>query len=205
MSKDKVKTVPDLGATSPSHQAALAAGTEHYKLWHRNVADHFKEMSEEAIKAQLQATAHPFAVLMENLIGDFNFGTLIRNANAFNAKEVFYIGDKKFDKRGAQGTYHYTDVKWLSTIEELLLLKEQYVFIGVDNIDGAVSISTYNWPANSLLIFGSEGVGLTPQMQAMCDKLVYIEQFGSVRSLNVGTASGIIMHDFVSKLRANNL
>jgi tRNA G18 (ribose-2'-O)-methylase SpoU len=205
MSKDKVKTIPDLGATSPAHQAALAAGTEHYKLWHRNVADHFKEMSEEAIKARLQATAHPFAVLMENLIGDFNFGTLIRNANAFNAKEVFYIGDKKFDKRGAQGTYHYTDVKWLSTIEELLLLKEQYVFVGVDNIDGAVSISTYNWPANSLLIFGSEGVGLTTQMQAMCDKLVYIEQFGSVRSLNVGTASGIIMHDFVSKFRANNL
>jgi len=34
----------------------------------------------------------------------------------------------------------------------------------------------------------------------MCSRIVMIPQYGSVRSLNVGTASGIVMNDFVSKL-----
>ena len=34
----------------------------------------------------------------------------------------------------------------------------------------------------------------------MADDVVYIPQLGSVRSLNVGTASGIVMYDYVTKL-----
>jgi tRNA G18 (ribose-2'-O)-methylase SpoU len=42
-------------------------------------------------------------------------------------------------------------------------------------------------------------------MQNLCEDIVFIEQFGSVRSLNVGTASGIIMYEFVSQYRASIL
>jgi len=52
-----------------------------------------------------------------------------------------------------------------------------------------------------MLVFGEEGVGLTPAMQAFCKKIVYIPQYGSVRSLNCGTASGIVMHDFVTRFK----
>jgi tRNA G18 (ribose-2'-O)-methylase SpoU len=197
----RIKTVPDLAATSPAHQAAIQLGDEHFRLWQRNVIDEFKPLSNEEIKARLAETSFPYAVLMENLISDFNIATCIRNANAFNAKEVFYIGDKKFDRRGLTGVHNYLDIRWLATIEEFLQLKTTYKIVGFDNVQGAKPIAEYDWAPNTLVVFGSEGVGISPAMQDMCDELVFIPQFGSVRSLNVGTASGICMNDIVQKFR----
>lgn len=201
--KQKITTIPNLLDNAPLHQAAILNKNEHLESWTYNVIDKFKHLTAHQIKAKLAETAFPYAVLCENVIGDFNLGTIIRNANAFNAREIYYIGNKKFDRRGMCGVHNYSDVKWLSTVDQLLTLKDKYVFVGVDNISGALPISTHSWQENTLLIFGEEGVGLTPTMQKLCDKMVYIEQFGSVRSLNVGTASGIIMHQAVSYFRAN--
>lgn len=201
MSKERVKTIPDLSLTSPPHQAAIATGTEHYKLWQRNVLDKYKEMSEEAIKLDLQATAHPFAVLMENWISDFNFSSLVRNANGMGAKAVYYIGDKKVDRRGMVGTQNYTDVIFIPTIDELVKLKEKYVFVGVDNVSGAISLPSYSWASNSLIILGSEGTGLTKTIQDICQDIVAIPMFGSVRSFNCSSASAVVMYDYVSKYK----
>lgn len=201
MSKEKIRTIPNLIDGSPNHQAALDSGTEHFKSWAYNVADHFKDKTVEEIKASLKETAHPFAVCAENIIGDFNIGTLMRNANAFNAKEIFYIGNKKFDRRGMVGVHNYNDIQWLPTIEDFISLKNKYTIIGIDNIAGSVSISKFKFKPNTLFVFGEEGVGLTPTIQSLCEATVSIEQFGSVRSLNVGVASGIIMYEFVKQAR----
>lgn len=135
---------------------------------------------------------------MQHIRGDFNFSTVIRNANAFAAKEVFYIGKKKFDRRGAVGTYLYTKVRFLSDSESLVRLKDEYLFVGVDNIEGSVLIETFVWPDKPiLLLFGEEGGGLTSEVIRLCDVIVAINQYGSVRSLNVGTASGIVMYEYV--------
>jgi len=197
--KQKIKTLPDLSEASTSHKEAIELGDDHFRAWEYNVADHFKSKTVEEIRQHLKYTAFPYAVCMENWINDFNFSSLVRNANAFNAKEVYYIGNKKVDRRGMLGCHNYTDVKFIESIDNLIKLKEQYEFVGVDNIDGAIPISSYSYKENSLLIFGSEGTGLTPYMRNLCDKLIYIEQFGSVRSLNAATASGIIMNDYVTK------
>lgn len=203
MSKERIRTVPNLAATSPQHQQAIDAGDDHFRAWQHNVADRYKCQTVTEIKKNLQETAHPFAVCVEHLINDFNLGTVIRNSNAFNAKEVFYLGDKKWDKRSAVGVYNYTDVHFLPTIDDFIKLKERYVIVGIDNVPGSVSISTYTWKPNTLLVFGEEGVGLTPAMQSMCEAIVEIPMYGSVRSLNCGVASGIVMHDFVSSISKN--
>jgi len=201
MSTQRIRTNPDLSLTSPVHQEAKALGNEQYRLWQRNVIDEFKPLSEAEIKSKLQATAFPYAVLMENWINDFNISSCFRNANAFNAKEVFYVGDKKIDKRGMQGVHNYMDITFLPTISDLLSLKDKYIFVGIDNIEGAVPLDTFEWKPNTLMIFGSEGVGLTPGIISMCESIVYIKQYGSVRSLNAATASGIIMNDFITRMK----
>jgi len=196
----KIRTTPDLSITSTKHQDAIVNDKD-YTAWQFNVADHFKSKTVEEIKQHLKDTAHPFAVAMERWRGDFNLGTLIRNANAFNAREVFYLGDKRWDKRSAVGVYNYTEVQWIPTIEEFKKLKDKYVIIGIDNVDGARSISTYNFAPNTLFVFGEEGVGLTPAMQDMCEDIVEIPMYGSVRSLNCGVASGIVMYSFMESIK----
>lgn len=187
---------------SPEHRTAMENPEDNYRLWSRNVADHLKGKSVEEIQKILRETAHPFAVCFEHWLGDFNMATGIRNANGFNAKEIFYIGDKKWDRRAAVGVHNYTEVQWISTVEELSSLRERYTFVGIDNVPGSVPMADYEWPENTLMIFGEEGPGLTPAMQALCKDIVYIEMFGSVRSFNCGSASAVAMYDFVSKYRA---
>lgn len=199
--RQKVRTVPNLLETSPAHQEALKQGDAHYRAWSQNVTDSLKGKTDTEIRNILQWTANPFAVCFEHWIGDFNIGSGIRNANAFNAKEVFYIGDHKWDKRSAVGVYNYTEVQWIPTVEDFKKLGEKYVIVGIDNVPGSVPLSTYNWQPNTLMVFGEEGVGLTPAMQSFCRDIVEIEMYGSVRSLNCGVASGIVMHDFIRSIR----
>lgn len=194
------RTVPDLSLNSPTHTSALQDLKKHFSTPDLNVADRFKGLTKEEVNQQLRQTASPFAVLLEHWIHDLNLSSAIRNANAFNAREVFYIGSKRWDRRGAVGVYHYTPITWLSTMEEVIALKEKYTFVGIDNIPGSVSMKNFQWQPNTLFVFGEEKTGLTPGMQALCSALVHIDMRGSVRSLNCATASGIIMNDFVSKV-----
>lgn len=202
MSKKKLATNVDMSRNSPAHLAAKENPEANYRAWSRNVADHLKEKSEEEIRQVLRETANPFSVCFEHWIGDFNMATGVRNANGFNAKEIYYIGDKKWDRRGAVGVHNYTEVKWISSIQELGTLLKEYTFVGIDNVPGSVPMATYEWPENTMMVFGEEGTGLTTAMQDLCKDIVHIEMFGSVRSFNCGSASAIAMYDFVSKYRA---
>jgi tRNA G18 (ribose-2'-O)-methylase SpoU len=169
----------------------------------RNVTNFYKYWEVDAIRADLDSKRHNFSVLCANIQGDFNIGTVIRNANAFLAREVIIYGRKKFDPRGTVGTRHYTNFKHVSEANNLSSLKQDNVYIvGVDNIDGAEAIDDIEIPTDKHVIFafGEENSGLTPEMLAICDAIVYIKQFGSVRSLNVGTASGIIMYEYCRRL-----
>ena len=179
---------------------------ERWSLWKRNVVDKYKSMTTDQIRHDLSKTKNPFSVCMEHWKGDFNISTLIRNANAFNIEKVYYLGKKRFDRRGAVGSHHYIDFVHLSSgVRELVDLKKKYTFIAIDNnIPNTQKLSEFSFSMLEkppLVFFGEEGVGLTDEVLELCDYRVEIEQYGSVRSLNVGTSSGIVMYDYVRALK----
>ena len=180
--------------------------SDRWSLWSRNVVDRYKSWSTESIKKDLQRNSNPFAVCMEHWQGDFNISTLMRNANAFNAREVFYFGKKRFDRRGTVGSHHYIHFTHLQRgISELLALKERYTIIGIENnVSNTHILGKFDWLSLEkppLMLFGEEGVGLTKETLELADYCIEIPQYGSVRSLNVGTSSGIIMYDYVRTLK----
>lgn len=168
--------------------------------------DVYKYWSTEAILADLDTKRHNFSVLCANVHGDFNIGTVIRNANAFLAQEVMLYGRRKWDRRSAVGTHNYTHFKHVRDIDALAEIKSGSYVIGVDNIEDAEPIDFADIPMDKHVVFafGEEQVGLPREMIDICDKLVYIRQFGSVRSLNVGTASGIVMYEYCRRLGLNS-
>ena len=175
-----------------------------------NVIDYYKEWEVQQIVADLNTKRKNFTVIASNLENDFNIATLIRNANAFMASEVWIYGRKQYDRRGTVGTHHYTNFKHVKTIDNVKTaledLKQKYhhnvTVVGMDNILNAQPINNYHWPRQNhiVMIFGQEKNGIPNELIDMCDDLVYIEQYGSVRSLNVGTASGIAMYDYCGKI-----
>jgi tRNA G18 (ribose-2'-O)-methylase SpoU len=50
------------------------------------------------------------------------------------------------------------------------------------------------------MIFGQEQIGVPTEILNICNDILYIPQYGSVRSINVGTASGILMNSYCSKI-----
>lgn len=176
----------------------------------RNVIDYYKYWTNEAIKADLDSKRHPFSVLISNKFQDFNIGSVVRASNAFLATTVFIYGRGKWDKRGAVGTQVYQNIKkikHIETVKEAIEALGDVHVVGVDNIDGALPVEDFEWtppPTHTLMIFGQEDVGVPDELLEVCHDVVYIKQYGSVRSLNVGVASGIIMYDYVNKLYRTN-
>jgi tRNA G18 (ribose-2'-O)-methylase SpoU len=172
------------------------------KIDDRNVTDFYKYWDIEAIKANLDTKRNEFVVVVERINGDFNFSTIVRNCNAFLGKRVVRCGIKKWDKRGAVGTNHYEHVEYSDSVMDVLnqYRNDGYRIVAIDNVGDAKVVNEYSWVAKSVMVFGEEGRGLSDEVLAFVDDVVYIEQYGSVRSLNVGTASGIIMYDYCSKV-----
>ncbi|MBW3093354.1 RNA methyltransferase [Bifidobacterium sp. 82T10] len=71
--------------------------------------------------------------------------------------------------------------------------------IALDIIPGAVPIETYRFPKRCLMLFGAEGPGLSQKALDLADDVVYISQFGSVRSINAGAAAAVAMHSYIAQ------
>lgn len=165
----------------------------------RNLVDKYKGMSETAIVADLDTTRHAVHIAVENLERDFNMGTIVRNANAFNVAAIHVIGRRQWNKRGAMATDRYMHVIYHASIEDFVMSMEGQPIIAIDNQTGAINLSQAELPSECVLVFGSEGQGLSEAMIAASSKMVAIEQFGSTRSVNVGVASGIILYEWTRR------
>ena len=85
-------------------------------------------------------------------------------------------------------------------------LKEIYRFVAIENNISypCKDLHTFQPQPNDLYIFGEESSGIEDWVLNMCDEYITIPQFGSVRSLNVGTSSGIIMNYVTNFMRRKN-
>ncbi|MEE8104487.1 MAG: TrmH family RNA methyltransferase [Planctomycetota bacterium] len=165
------------------------------------VRDEFKGLAPAEIKRQLDERRFPFAVLAANLVYDFNIGTLIRNANAFLAREILIYGRRRYDRRAAMGAHHYMDIEFLSDPAALDAHIESrgYHVVVFEETPDATPIAEFEWPQDPLMVFGQEGPGVPDILLARADSRVSIPLYGSMRSINVGVASGIAMNDWHSK------
>jgi tRNA G18 (ribose-2'-O)-methylase SpoU len=170
----------------------------------RNIIDHYHYWKHEAILTDLDKKRHNFTVVCCNLGNDFNIATVIRNANAFLAKEVWIYGNKQWDRRGAVGTHQYSHIKHFKTLKELHEAMDgvvDSVTVAIDNVRDAEPIDGFKWDKckHYFIIMGQEQIGIPQEVLDISEHCLYIRQYGSVRSLNVGTASGIVMQDYCTK------
>jgi tRNA G18 (ribose-2'-O)-methylase SpoU len=165
----------------------------------RNVVDRYRYWTMEAIVADLDTRRHEFHVAIENWRHDFNIGTIVRTANAFLAREVHIVGNRRWNRRGAMVTDRYQHVRHHETVEDLAAyLRESGVaLMGVDNLPGSERLETWEMPRQVCFLFGQEGPGLSEAAHAACDGTFAIAQFGSTRSINASAAAAIAMHTWV--------
>lgn len=162
---------------------------------YRNVEDQYRYWTREAIRADIAARSLGFEVAIENLGHDFNIGSIVRTANALGVTRVHIVGRRRWNRRGAMVTDRYLDVVHHENVEQFLedVLPRDLAVIGIDNLPGSSPIETATIPKASVLVFGEEGGGLSPEMLQACQSVLHITQYGSTRSMNVGHAAAIAM------------
>ncbi|MCH4160080.1 MAG: TrmH family RNA methyltransferase [Bifidobacterium sp.] len=174
----------------------------------RNVLDRFRYWSVEAIRDDLDLQGrHQFEVAIENWTHDFNIGSIVRTANAFAAAKVHIVGPHKWNRKGALMTELYQHVEQHPSMQDLLNQveaddaargdHERTSIIAIDNVPGAVAIEHFVFPKRCLLLFGAEGPGLSQKALDCAEDVVFISQFGSVRSINAGAAAAVAMHCWI--------
>lgn len=166
----------------------------------RNITDEFKGKSNENIIHTLEKRRSPLVAVLNNTIRDFNWGTVVRNANGFGIGQVIFCGKSWRDRRGAVGTQHYTNVAHTNELMGTLqyLRDEGYTIVAVENPTDrpTTSLPDHTWDLCTAVVFGEEGMTLPDEVLDFVDDIVAIPMCGSVRSLNVGVASGIFFNDY---------
>ncbi|HPB72894.1 MAG TPA: TrmH family RNA methyltransferase, partial [Phycicoccus sp.] len=141
----------------------------------RNVEDRFRYWRHDAIVAALDRQRHPLHIAIENWEHDFNIGSIVRTANAFNVAAFHIVGRRRWNRRGAMVTDRYQHEIHHPSVADLVAWAaaagsggDGIPIIGVDNVPGSVPLEGYAVPRACVLVFGSEGPGLSAQMRAAC-------------------------------------
>ena len=69
--------------------------------------------------------------------------------------------------------------------------------MGLANGPGSALVEGAVLAERCLMVFGSEGEGISPELSAGCSRLLRIGQYGSTRSINVAAAAAVAMHSWI--------
>ncbi len=148
------------------------------------------------------ATRPWLLVACDGLANAENMGTVIRNTAAFGGHGLI-VGETSTSPlltrtiRASMGTiFELPFVHEENLVNALKDLKWQGVrIVGAHAHTERKTIGGVDLRGDVCLVFGSEGHGLSPKVEAVCDDLVIIPIAPRVDSLNVGSAVAIFLYE----------
>lgn len=138
-------------------------------------------------------------LILDDVSDPGNIGTIIRSSKAFNidtiilsTNSVNIYNDKVL--RSTQGMIFNMNIVYGDLLEIIPRLRDNgYLILGTNVVDGT---DVRNIKTNKYaLIMGNEGNGVSDEIQAMCDKNLYIKMNSDCESLNVAVATSILLYE----------
>ena len=149
----------------------------------------------------------PLGLLLENLQGPFNVGSIVRTAAAYRVTTLWVVGDgagpgdTKVEKT-AMGTGRYLEVIRTETTDEAVadVAARRMRLVGLELADGAGAAHETDLTGALCLAIGHEDRGVSQPLLDACDSVIFLPLLGKVGSLNVATATAISLYE-VSRQR----
>lgn len=138
----------------------------------------------------------PIELVVCPLGKEVNHGGILRLAEAFMLERVSFSkeSDEAEDFSGHRGADQWQPWGWVDEYKAVAAAKaagRQCVALTLNERAVAFDAFEYSWPCT--LVVGSEMMGLPGQLVEQCDGVVAIPMFGVMASLNVATATGIVV------------
>lgn len=132
-----------------------------------------------------------------------NIGSIIRNCLAFGIDNLILDSGccNPYSRRVARvsmGSVFYVNIQIVKDLSEILKELKNYDFRIIASENNTLSKSYKNIePINKkILIFGNETAGITNDILGLCDEVIHIPMTNKIESLNVASASAILLGHF---------
>jgi len=189
------QAVMDAVVGFPIHRGVLAAGTR-------------AELDVEALLEGLSQTA--IVVALAGIANHDNMGGLFRNAAAFGADAVLIDNDccdplyRKAIRVSVGAALTMPFARAGSADEMVARLAKKGFSVLALSPQGTEDIAAVRPAGRTAIVFGAEGPGLPAELMHRTTT-VRIQMAGDFDSLNVATASGIVLHHMVEIVRKSRL
>ena len=129
-----------------------------------------------------------------------NLGTIVRTADAVGASGVVLIGPcvDPYSYEAVRATmgsvFNMPLVR--AGLPECLQWEQRWPgdIVGA-HLRASADFRSVTWRQPALLLMGSEGPGLTPELSAACTRLVRIPMAGRIDSLNLAVATALMLYE----------
>lgn len=152
----------------------------------------------------------PAVLVLDDVRSAMNVGSAFRTSDAFRLEKIYLCGitaqppHREINKTalGAQDT-----VEWehKEDIEDCInsLKKEGYQIIAVEQADESTSLLDFLVEKGDkyAFVFGNEVFGVNDVVVKTAETVLEIPQYGSKHSLNIAVSIGVVLWDFVCKIK----
>ena len=145
-------------------------------------------------------------LIADHLLTPDNIGAMIRLADNIGATEVCFLGreeDHRLGKVRRAAASSRDNIHWYFSEETNLrkIVPEGKSIVAIETADNATCIYDTQLPENAAFIVGSESHGLSDELLAQCDQVVYIPVPGPTRSLNVSHAAAVALFEWLRQMK----
>lgn len=141
-------------------------------------------------------------LILDRIRSPFNVGSIFRCADSFGIKKIILLdgtADPRHSRSIKTSRGCIDTVKWEFLSEQKvieLLNKTNYEIMALEL--GGENINSFNFPSSGIVIVGSEEFGISPFLLEKATKRLSIPMGGTKGSLNVSTATGILLEKWFS-------
>lgn len=158
---------------------------------------------EDIIPFLYEEGKNPFIVLLDGVTDVRNFGAIARTCECAGVDAIVIPAKGSVTVNAdaiktSAGALHVLPVcKEKSINQAIRFLQESgvRVFAATEKASEDYTAVTYDGPV--ALVMGAEDTGVSADNLRMCDRMVKIPQFGTIGSLNVSVAAGVLIYEVV--------
>jgi 23S rRNA (guanosine2251-2'-O)-methyltransferase len=159
--------------------------------------------TEDELFEALQKARNPLILVLDGVQDPHNLGACLRTADACGALAVIVPKDRAAQinatvRKVAVGAAETTPVIPVTNlVRTLKVLKDAGLWVVGADAEGPRLAHEVDLTGGIVLALGSEGSGLRHLTRQTCDWMVRLPQLGSVESLNVSVAAGMLLYEAV--------
>ena len=161
---------------------------------------------EELFERWRRSGEKAFFLVLDGLTDPHNFGAVLRSAEAAGCHGVITAKDRAcsvtavVDRAAAGALAHLPLCQVTNIARTLEELKEAGCWVfGLAGEEGAQPLFDVDLAGDLVLVLGSEGSGLRPNVRRHCDGLLSIPMRGTLSSLNASVAAGVALFEVVRR------